>query len=98
MTSTRRHRKGSRKQRGGGILTSRVGGPVKKVLDAANGLIGDELRAVKTVVSSVFDAGATAVMGVARGGNRALDGVGSVFTGRSRRNSRRNRRNNNRRN
>jgi hypothetical protein len=74
-------RKGTRKQRGGGIFTSRVGGPVKTILDAVNGFVGDELLALKKGVSSIFDVVADAVMGATRGSNRVLSGLGSVLTG-----------------
>jgi len=84
-------RKGTRKQRGGGIFTSRVGGPVKIILDAVNSFVSDELMVIKNVVGSIFDSAADAVLGLSRGGNRVLYGVGSVLTG-PHRNSRKNRR------
>jgi hypothetical protein len=87
-------RKATRKQHGGsGIFTSRVGGPVKQILDAVNGFVGDELLAIKKGVGSIFDAVADAVMGASRGSNRVLSGFGSVLTGHSRKN-RKSRKNN----
>jgi hypothetical protein len=81
-------RKETRKQRGGGIFTSRIGGPVKIILDAVNDFVSDELTAIKKVVSSVFDSAADAVLGLSRGSNRVLYGVGSVLTGPHRKNRR----------
>ena len=83
-----RRKVGTRKQRGGGIFTSRIGGPVKTILDAVNGFVGDELLAIKKAVGSLFDAAAEAVLGASRGSNRVLSGLGSVLTGSTRKNRR----------
>jgi hypothetical protein len=98
------HRKNTRKQNGGGIFTSRIGGPVATILGAVNGFIGDEIQVVRKVVSSIFDAASDAVMGLTRGSNRVVSGLRQAAVGHSRRNnntrrnSRRNSRKNSRRN
>lgn len=98
------YRKNTRKQNGGGIFTSRIGGPVATILGAVNGFIGDEIRVVKDVVSCIFDAASDAVMGLTRGSNRVVSGLRQAAVGHSRRNnntrrnSRRNSRKNSRRN
>lgn len=57
------------------------------ILGAVNGFIGDEIRVVKNVVSSIFDAASDAVMGLTRGSNRVVSGLRQAAVGHSRRNN-----------